>query len=156
MRILHDDEACVDPEEEARRILAELDAIQRAAARGKRDAASLARARGWIGHANNDVRWQALIAVGEWIETDPDVVWEVVVEHGQSEDEDMRAGVATVLLEHLLEDHFDAYFPRVRRRIEGRAHRLADTLSRCSAFGEAKARWDEVRALLERAEHEAG
>lgn len=129
-------------------ILAELDAIQRAAGMGVREDADLERARRWITHANNTVRWQALIAVAEWIPSAPEVVWEVVLEHGESPDDDMRTGVATVLLEHLLEHHFDDYFPRVRERIEAGAPRLADTLGMCWAFGDAKARWDEVRSLL--------
>ena len=125
-------------------ILAELEAIQDAP---DRDAASLERARSLIGHSDNDVRWQALIAVGQWIESSPEPVWEVVLEHGESEDEDMRMGVATVLLEHLLEYHFDAYFPLVRARIEAGAPLLRRTLSMCGAFGQAEARWDEVCRL---------
>ena len=130
-------------------ILEELDAIQRAAGRGVLEEASLVRARSLIGHPDNDVRWQALIAVGEWLRTSPDDVWAVALEHGQSDDEDMRAGVATVLLEHLLEYHFATYFPLVRERIEAGARRLADTLRMCSPFGEAEKRWDEVRHLLD-------
>ena len=59
-------------------------------------------ARPLIADPDNDCRWQALIVVGESVRTDPEAVWEVICEHGVSEDEDMRAGVATVLLEHLL------------------------------------------------------
>ena len=122
-------------------ILAELKGIQDAR---DRDATSLARARSLVGHPDNDVRWQALIAVAGWIESDPEPVWEVVLEYGESEDEDMRMGVATVLLEHLLEHHFDAYFPRVRERIEAGAPGLKWTLSMCGRFGLDQARWNEM------------
>ncbi len=70
-----------------------------------------------IGDSDDTCRWQALIVVGEFIESHPDEVWSVIEEYGQSEDEDMRMGVACVLLEHLLEHH--------RRRFRRRAGRLA-------------------------------
>lgn len=50
--------------------------------------------------------------------------------------------------EHLIEHHFDAYFPRPRERIRAGDRRLRDTLDRCWAFGQAKERWDEVQDLL--------
>ncbi len=132
-------------------ILSELDAIQDAAGRGHREPAALERAIRLVGHEHNDVRWQALIAVGEWIGEEPESVWPVVLEHGASADEDMRNGVATVLLEHVLEHHFDTYFPLLRERIAGGAPLLADTLRRCGAFGDAKTRWNEVDRLLREA-----
>jgi hypothetical protein len=107
-------------------------------------------ARPLIADPDNDCRWQALIVVGESVRTDPEAVWEVICEHGVSEDEDMRAGVATVLLEHLLECHFDAYFPRLKEQIEAGSRFLADTLSRCWAFGQAVPRWGDVEALAQR------
>jgi hypothetical protein len=63
----------------------------------------------------------------------------------------MRIAVATVLLEHLLEHHFDAYFPRLKDLIEAGSVMLADTLARCWAFGQAESRWAEVEALVEQA-----
>jgi hypothetical protein len=107
----------------------------------------LSLARRLVRDADNDCRWQALIVVGESVESDPEAVWQVVCEHGASEDEDMRAGVATVLLEHLLGQHFDLYFPRLKERIEAGSPLLADTLGCCWAFGQAGPRWAEVRAL---------
>ena len=67
-----------------------------------------------VSDPDNDCRWQALIAVGNWIESGPDAVWEVVCEFGDSEDDDMRAGVGCVLLEHLLDHDFDLIWPRVK------------------------------------------
>lgn len=136
--------------DDPRPILEELERIQRRSGRGDRRPADLQRARAWIGHADNDVRWQALIAVGDWIETDPEAVWEVVLEHGRSEDDDMRAGVACVLLEHLLEHHHEAYFPKLRAAIERDPRLLGATLRICSRFGETDAQWAQVEALLER------
>ncbi len=131
--------------EEVERILVELAAIQSAP---EMDAEAFDRARSLIGHADNDVRWQALIAVSNWIYAGrPEPVWEVVLEHGESEDDDMRMGVATVLLEHLLEHYFDDYFPRVRARIEAGAPLLKDTLGSCCRFGQSDEQWAEVCRL---------
>jgi hypothetical protein len=107
-------------------------------------------ARSLINDSNNDCRWQAIIVVGEFIEENPEGVWEVICEHGVSDDDDMRTAVATVLLEHLLEYHFSAYFPRLKEKIKDGSSLLADTLSRCWAFGQAEAHWSEVKALLNR------
>jgi hypothetical protein len=105
-------------------------------------------ARTLIADPDNDCRWQAVIVVGEYVEDSPEEVWQVISQFGESQDEDMRVAIATVLLEHLLESHFDAYFPRLRERVQGGSLLLADTLSRCWAFGRAEARWGEVEALL--------
>lgn len=74
-------------------------------------------ARELIDDTDNTCRWQALIVVGEFIKTQPDDIWLLIKQYGQSGDEDMRMGVACVLLEHLLEHH--------RSRFVGRAKRLA-------------------------------
>ena len=60
-----------------------------------------------------DPRWQAIIQVGEFIPTDPQGVWAFARRWGRSEDEDLRAAVATCLVEHLLETDFQAFFPDV-------------------------------------------
>lgn len=81
---------------------------------------------------NNNCRWQALILVGEFIESEPDRVWAVIEKHAQSQDEDMRTAVATVLLEHLLEQHAQ-YDGLVADRTR-QSPLFADTLSRCAHF----------------------
>ena len=73
-------------------------------------------ARPLVSDPHNTCRWQALIVLGAYLQEHPDAVWEVIVEHGSSEDEDLRDGVATVLLEHLLEIH-----PQYRTRVEAQA-----------------------------------
>jgi hypothetical protein len=83
-----------------------------------------------------DPRWQAIIAVGAFIESDPEAVWEFVRRWGRNPQDDLRDAVATCLLEHLLEHHFGAYFPRVEELT--RADPLfADTFRRCWQFGQA-------------------
>ena len=110
-------------------------------------------ARQLVEDQNNTCRWQSIIVIGEFIESDPESVWEVASHYGVSDDEEMRTAVATVLLEHLLEYYFDTYFPRVRSLVQGGSSNLADTLSRCYPFGDAKSRWDEVKAVLAETPH---
>jgi len=97
-----------------------------------------------------DERWQAIIAVGEFVKTEPEPVWEFVVRWGVSDCEDLRAAIATVLLEHLLEHHFDTFFLRVEE-LAMRDAAFADTLSMCWAYGESKQprNVNRLKALLE-------
>jgi len=84
-----------------------------------------------------DPRWQAVIAVAEFIEEEPEAVWSFVARWGQHDDEDLRTAVATCALEHLLEHHFDRFILRV----EALAHStntFADTVLRCSKFGQSE------------------
>lgn len=54
----------------------------------------------------------------EFVETDPEPVWGFVVRWSCHPQEDLRMALATCLLEHVLEHHFDAYFPKVRAQCE--------------------------------------
>lgn len=97
-------------------------------------------ARPLIADAHNTCRWQAMIVIGQYIEIDPDMVWRVVLRHGASDDEDMRAGVGCVLLEHLLEHHRSRYLPSVKK-MASRSARFADTCAYCWDFrGSGRAR----------------
>lgn len=84
-----------------------------------------------------DERWQAIIAVGDFIQSDPEPVWEFIARWGVDNCGDLRMAVATVLLEHLLEHHFDEFFPRVEELALSNAN-FADTVSSCWALGETK------------------
>jgi hypothetical protein len=84
-----------------------------------------------------DPRWQAIIEVEAFIETDPDEIWRFVRRWGCHEDEDLRNAIATCLLEDLLEYHFEEYFSKVEEAV--RADRLfADTFGRCAKLGQAQ------------------
>jgi hypothetical protein len=84
-----------------------------------------------------DPRWQAIIRVGEYIETQPEVVWHFAHRWGKHAQADLRSAVATCLLEHLLEHHFDLTFPHVREAALG-SPRFADTLGSCWSFGQSE------------------
>ena len=89
-------------------------------------------ARSLVGDADNNCRWQALVVIGELIESRPQDVWDVVAKHGDSKDADMRTAIACVLLEHLLDFDFETYFGKVRDEIHKGRYRFIDTLEGCS------------------------
>lgn len=102
-----------------------------------------------------DPRWQAIIRVGEFIETQPDAVWQFAHRWGKHAQGDLRMAVATCLLEHLLEHHFELLFPRVRRAALA-SPRFASTLNSCWSFGDSEvpknaARIKRLQAQLRRA-----
>ena len=99
-----------------------------------------------------DPRWQRVIEIGTYIESDPEPIWEFVARWGTHQDEDLRLAIATCLLEHLLEHHFELVFPRVEPLALSNA-RFADTFSSCWKFGESEepansARFDALKAKL--------
>ena len=64
-----------------------------------------------------DPRWKAIIEIGEYIQVEPMEVWLFIRKWGMSPNEDIRAAVATCLLEHLLEYHFKEFFPAVKKPV---------------------------------------
>jgi hypothetical protein len=81
-------------------------------------------------------RWQAAIALGKVAESDPESVWILVERHGSRRHKDVRVAIATCVLEHLLEYHFDAFFPRVSKAVKG-SRWFRDTFSYCYQLGQA-------------------
>lgn len=61
----------------------------------------------------SDPRWQAIIVVGEFVTTAPEMLWPFTLRWGSHPDDDLRMAIATCVLEHLLEHHFDALIDRV-------------------------------------------
>jgi hypothetical protein len=83
-----------------------------------------------------DARWQAIIQVATFAEREPEAIWPFVLKWGSHEDEDVRAAIATCLLEHLLQYHFDRLFPRVASAARTNEF-FAKTTAMCWKFGEA-------------------
>ena len=83
-----------------------------------------------------DPRWQAIIDVGEFIEQDPDAVWEFARRWGSYPDADLRDAIATCLIEHLLEHHFELMLPKIEQAIRADPE-FVETVQRCWAFGQA-------------------
>jgi hypothetical protein len=107
-------------------------AVHRAIARAERILPGVPAAEG-----KRDPRWQAIIRVSELIETQPETVWEFARRWGRHAQDDLRAAVATCLLEHLLEHYFELLFPRVRREALA-SRRFADTFNTCWLLGQAE------------------
>lgn len=84
-----------------------------------------------------DPRWQAIIEIGEFVQSHPEEVWLFVSRWGTHPDDDLRSAVATCLLEHLLEYHFDAYFPKTKALATKDAY-FADTFIGCAKFGKSE------------------
>lgn len=83
-------------------------------------------------------RWTAAEAAGDLLASRPQAVWNLIVTHGISPIEDVRDAVATCMLEHLLEEHFDEYFPLLEHEIRSGKLLLGDTLRRCWKLGVAE------------------
>ena len=84
-----------------------------------------------------DPRWQAVIKVGYFVEEDPEAIWPFVLKWGSHPDEDVRSAIATCLLEHLLEYHFDLLFPRVEATAKSNIW-FAETTRQCWKLGQAE------------------
>ena len=84
-----------------------------------------------------DERWDAIIKIGDYIETNPKEIWLFIRKWGIHPYESIRAAIATCLLEHLLEYHFKEYFPLVKDACyENKL--FATTFMMCWQFGQAK------------------
>lgn len=83
-----------------------------------------------------DPRWQAIIEIGEHIEHEPDAVWDFVAKWGVHPDPDLRMAIATCLLEHLLQHHFELIFPRVEALV-GASATFAECFQCCAQIGQA-------------------
>jgi hypothetical protein len=99
-----------------------------------------------------DARWQAIIEVSEFIETEPDAVWTFVRKWGAHADEDLRTAIATCVLEHLLEQHFDSFIERVEEAAREDSL-FAHTVTGCWKLGQAEeparaARFDRLLASI--------
>ncbi len=90
-----------------------------------------------LGRKTDAPRWRAAILLGNYARTDPESVWQLAVKWGSVRNADTRTAIATCVLEHLFEYHFEPYFTRTVRAVKRGNRRLGDTLSRCWAFGQA-------------------
>ena len=69
------------------------------------------------------------------MEHEPEAIWPFVLKWGSQEDGDVRAAIATCLLGHLLEYHFDLLFARVEEAARGNVW-FAKTTAMCRKFGD--------------------
>ena len=102
-----------------------------------------------------DARWQAIIEVAMFAEREPEVIWPFVLKWGSQEEKDVRAAIATCLLEDLLQYHFDLIFPLVESAAKSN-ELFGKTTAICWKFGEAAepiraARFDALCAEIRKA-----
>jgi hypothetical protein len=100
-----------------------------------------------------DPRWQAIIDVAEHIETDPEPIWAFALRWGSFADEDLQAAIATCVVEHLLEHHFDRFIGRVEEAVLADT-RFAKTVALCWKFrqsetGARSGRFDRLMRLAQ-------
>jgi putative transposase len=79
--------------------------------------------------SGEDPRWQAIIAVAEFIPTDPLAVWQFAEKWGSVPEPDLQSAVAACLVEHLLEQHLALIAPLALAAARGNAT-LASTIKR--------------------------
>ena len=77
-----------------------------------------------------DPRWQAIIRVGEFVESDPEPLWTFALKWGKHPQADVRMAIATCLLEHLLERHPSLLSQRATHAAS-KSVRFARTLESC-------------------------
>jgi hypothetical protein len=107
-------------------------------------------AREYVADSNRDVRWQALIVIGEYIATGfrNEEIWSVIVRFCGMDD-DMQDALATVLLEHLLEHDFDSTLDRIRDAPPEKLSPVLDLVQRCWRFGQSEAKWHQLLQFAE-------
>jgi len=91
-----------------------------------------------LGTGEENRVWQAAVRLGHFVEVAPNEVWSLVTKWGDSDNAEVRMALATCVLEHLLEHHFDSYFPLVEDLALTNS-RFADTFSSCWQFGQSDA-----------------
>ena len=84
------------------------------------------------------VRSQALMTLGMYVETHPHNLWPLVLKWGSVKNYDIRALIACFVLEHILEYHFETFFPQAVEYVEEGHRRFAYTLAYCWKFGQAE------------------
>ncbi len=105
-------------------------------------------AKSLVSDSDNNCRWQSLTVISELIETQPELVWEVVSKFGDSNNKDMRMAIACVLLEHLIDYDFDTYFTKVSELIHRGRYGFIDTLEFCSFVEISEVQRKRVQSFL--------
>jgi hypothetical protein len=82
-------------------------------------------------------RWQVIIALGDFISSEPEPIWEFVSKWGAFPDKDLQTAVACCLLEHLLEHHFERFIDRIEQRAD-ECEVFRETLSGCWELGKTE------------------
>src|SRR5690606_2088014 len=90
---------------------------------------------GQAASSGEDPRWQAVVEVAEFVPSHPEEVWLFAARWGCVDDDDFRDAIATRVLKHLLEHHFESMLPRVEALAKSNRS-FASTFRGCSKFGQ--------------------
>jgi len=102
-------------------------------------------ARSALHDRDSNVRWQAAILMGEFIPLYPAAIWRVVLHYGKSRSQDVRDMIACVLLEHVVQQHPDVYYPLWEKLKVDPHKQLRETAN--IAWDFTKPRWKENNSL---------
>jgi hypothetical protein len=110
---------------------------------------------------DENTQWQAAIAIGQFSETYPEAIWPLVEKWGSSADQGTRSAIATCVLEHVLEAHFQPFFTRIATLVNARNAFIADTFCQCWKLGQAtegnnSVKFDRLRHKSEQLRRKAG
>ncbi len=94
-----------------------------------------------------DIHERALCYIGDYIEQWPHRVWPTVERLVRSRRKILEL-VPSFLLEHLIEFHFDEYYPKVTSSIEQGEHVWLQMLDGCYRFGQTLEHTEEIDTLL--------
>jgi hypothetical protein len=85
-------------------------------------------------------RWQATIVIGEFIRTKRDLVWSVAKRLATSPNPDIRMASATLLLEHLLQQHTSDMIPKFKAELALGDRRFRESVGHCWNLGDSRTR----------------
>jgi len=98
--------------------------------------------------AREAIRGKALGDLSSLVDSWPHKLWPVAVRLAHNADAEVAELVPALILEHILESHFDLYYPHIRDAIETGDRRMVEMLDGCWRVGQARERQDEIDALL--------
>jgi len=104
-------------------------------------------ARKLVNVRSSRIRWQAVIVVGEFIDTEPEKVWNTLLANVSTNSSDLASALATVLLEHMLEKQYSFTVRRLRSELRSGNWRWARLLEECWLFGSAVRHRKEIERL---------
>lgn len=95
--------------------------------------------------------WKGAAKLSEFGFGSPERIWNTVVKYGSRENEELQRAIATCVLEHILERHFDEYFPKIKQVVLAGNRHFQRTFLMCGKFGQACEKsnsclWDEFAA----------
>ena len=87
-------------------------------------------------YGEDDPRWDAIVEVGRYSQSNPAEVWQFAARWGNHPQASLREAIASGVLEHLLEHHFELVFPQVEQQVAVDRY-FSDTFSRSWKLGKS-------------------